>query len=236
MEQRYGCTCCPVCNAVRESLLCTQCGFDESSNYEKHFTLRKLSPQTPSVELRKREWLLEPFKMIYCPSCSGTRFSMNLGNDVMNWYCSECGSMITSDQIQDQRNKFTEKRNQIMQGLIDCQSRTAQVQDSILMRHHLRTAHRHLATGHNHFTVIYKDGTVSVFGNQNFDEAFLKTRDIASVAIGRTHIVALQGDNTVISAGDTMMDKCDVSAWKDVYEKEFGIKTSQKRWDTNEIH
>lgn len=46
---------CPVCGKKNQSMMCPECGFDSSRDYEKYPTLAPVG-KTPAVSARKKEW------------------------------------------------------------------------------------------------------------------------------------------------------------------------------------
>lgn len=68
---------CPVCGRASSTLLCSNCGFDGSCNYEAYPSLKALSAQIPSIRARKADLAEREKDLLRCPACGSTSLSVD---------------------------------------------------------------------------------------------------------------------------------------------------------------
>lgn len=90
---------CPVCEKEHtQGLVCDNCGFDLSRDYEQNRTLCSIVPRhTEPISVYKVKWRQKQTDTsapgtLVCPKCGGTRFSI-LTND-QKFVCADCGTNI----------------------------------------------------------------------------------------------------------------------------------------------
>lgn len=82
---------CPVCERENEQLLCDNCGFDGSCDYESYPTLKPINGTVDSVSARQKK--LRP--VIACPQCGGTNIHTRHKDRVH--ICLLCGYSFSDD-------------------------------------------------------------------------------------------------------------------------------------------
>ena len=72
-------------------------------------------------------------------------------------------------------------------------------------------------TGRDHTVVLYEDGTVTAYGNNEYGQCDVRTwRNIVDISCGDYHTVGVRSDGTVLSAGRRGEGQCDTNSWYNV--------------------
>ena len=91
---------CPVCEKEQvQGLVCDDCGFDASCNYEQNQTLCSALPKhAEPISVRAAKWrqqkqtvVLAPGALV-CPKCGGKNFSFLV--DDVEFMCADCGAKM----------------------------------------------------------------------------------------------------------------------------------------------
>lgn len=77
---------CPVCAKVNSDMICGNCGYDASLNYETFPTLLPVNGQ--SLSSRRTDWEIMQKNYYRCPICGGRQFYFNQDNDKL--VCVKC--------------------------------------------------------------------------------------------------------------------------------------------------
>lgn len=87
---------CPVCNSPIIGILCEECGFDRSMDYENYPTLAPLPQNLPSVSSRIRQHGAASASLFSCPGCGGKQFSISI--PLRACVCTGCGEAVGLDR------------------------------------------------------------------------------------------------------------------------------------------
>ena len=78
---------------------------------------------------------------------------------------------------------------------------------------------KQLAVGYAHVAMINENGTVTAFGNNEYNQCDTADwKSIIKVAAGDFHTVGLQRNGTVVAAGDNKYGQCNVGSWRNITE------------------
>ena len=76
-----------------------------------------------------------------------------------------------------------------------------------------------IAVGHAHVAILNDDGTVSVYGNNQYGQCNTKNwKEITKVSAGDFHTVAIKKDGTVLATGDNTYGQCNVENWRQIVD------------------
>ena len=78
---------CPVCEKESSSLLCQNCGFDSSCNYEAYPSLKTISGRVDSIRARKAALEEKQKDLLRCPACGSTSLSVDKS---LQFSCNSC--------------------------------------------------------------------------------------------------------------------------------------------------
>ena len=81
---------CPVCDKKCETLLCPECGFDGSGDYERFPTFARPARLPEAIGRRKALWLEGQKDLLLCEKCGGRRFTLSFSEK--NFTCASCGA------------------------------------------------------------------------------------------------------------------------------------------------
>lgn len=82
---------CPACRKTSSTVICNNCGFDCSRDYE-HYPTFSLLPFSSYTVSKLRERQCGPIRRLRCPVCEGTDFHIDLSED--HFICAKCGHML----------------------------------------------------------------------------------------------------------------------------------------------
>lgn len=100
---------CPVCAKENNSLLCTQCGFDGSCDFEQYPSLSQPAEAFDSVSRRKKVILETEKNILHCPSCGKTQFSVDF--ERQQYLCVSCNHRFSINPNNDQREETRAPQN-----------------------------------------------------------------------------------------------------------------------------
>lgn len=190
---------CPVCQQSSESLLCGNCGFDDSRNFEKYPTLGKFTAGAESISRLQAQQVPQNKDLLLCPACGSFRFCYDLRNS--SFQCLTCRAVLSEAQVQSLKSSQLPKLQSSSSlkgysaiaagGKLKGQSNVSDWKDLVAV-----------AAGWFYTVGLKKDGTV-LFAGPLYSR--LRTvedwKNIVALAASAEQAVGLREDGTVVSAG-----------------------------------
>ena len=187
---------CPVCKTENETLLCKNCGFDGSCDFENYATLSMVPENLKAVSSLKyeRQKMLETYSL--CPNCGGYTFYLNKKD--FTCVCANCNTPL--------------KDTYFVNGLF---------KDNFIKNNKVsvtnKKEYRRISAGLNHTVVVLRNRRAAAVGDNEDGQCNVDSwEDIISVSAGNSHTVGLKSDGTVVAAGDNSHGQCNVGNWKDI--------------------
>lgn len=229
---------CPVCDKENETLLCGQCGFDGSMDYERYPTVDKVTAQAISGQKTAYNSMMQDYYR--CTGCGGRQFYLDQKR--MALVCIPCG------KAQDIPSQIV-----IPQAISDDAFLTVPPGNSILSTP-TSPIHSFISAGAYNTSAIKNDGTILITGqvfaqlqgrrwekivafsvgdryiaglkddghvvatgaNSQLNSVVSQWENMVSIDIGSNHIVGLRADGTVDAFGSNLHKQCDVSSWANI--------------------
>ena len=88
---------CPVCEEISNTMLCENCGFDGSRDYEHYPSFAPVGAAAKAISEQREIWNRQFADNLRCGSCGERRFVIGLSNGAIR--CFNCGTEIGYDQI-----------------------------------------------------------------------------------------------------------------------------------------
>lgn len=226
---------CPVCGKENETLVCKECGYDMSGNYEKFPTLSLIKKTPNSIEFLKKEYN-KKFEGLYkCPVCGKTNFNYVLADRLL--VCSECKNPL-EDIICSKKRKINTDFRKINEKLSRSKGTNSDktpvndntkdnffYDDEVTISDLAKKKWNYerwkdivaVSAGGEHTVGLRKDGTVVAVGkNYNGQCDVSSWRNIVAISAGYSHTVGLKRDGRVVATGWNWSGECNVSEWKDI--------------------
>lgn len=199
---------CPVCGKDNETLLCAQCGFDGSMDYEAHPTLSKVTAQAVSERKAARDGAMQDYYC--CTGCGGRQFYLNKEN--LQPVCVSCGRV---KKLAPAAAATPEVR--IDTPVISQIAAIPHPDEHITFRLPVGYRGNTIAAGTWHTVAVRADGSVVATGDNDRGQCYVSGwRDVVAVAAGWSHTVGLCANGTVVAVGDNDHGQRNVSGWNDI--------------------
>lgn len=224
---------CLVCGKENSTLLCENCGFDESSNYYKYPTLSRVPPRTVRKERLLKYGKKEDFengknRVLHCTKCGGTDFCIVLPH--MEIQCANCRSSPrnikcieksafdnnrTDNEIKDFGFNLNGSKGFVNNGFNNSNDRI--VTENLFSECEGWRDIISVSAGSEHIVGLRKNGTVVACGNNNFGQCNTADwSDIAAISAGAFHTVGIRKNGTAVAVGKDTDGQCQVYSWRDI--------------------
>ncbi len=184
---------CPVCKTENETLLCKNCGFDSSCDFENYATLSMVPDNLKAVSSLKyeRQKMLETYSL--CPNCGGYTFYLNKKD--FTCVCANCNTPL--------------KDTYFVNGLF---------KDNFIKNNNVSVSnkkeYRRISAGLNHTVVVLRNRRAAAVGDNEDGQCNVDSwEDIISVSAGNSHTVGRKRDGTVVAVGWNAFGQCGVEGW-----------------------
>lgn len=205
---------CSVCKGEKETMICANCGFDESMNYEKYPTLTVHKKQVDSISKRVNNYHfpweaagigdLYKFELLSVNAWHGVGKAQK---DIAEFYF-DCSELERYRFWKDQAEKsgYTVERSELGKNWNN--QKTADIFNSIKNNDKKEIVITDICAGGFNTVVSLSDGTCVSTKILNLlfswgQDKVSEWKDIIDISIGRCHTVGLKKDGTVISTSVT---------------------------------
>ncbi len=174
---------CPICGTEYDELLCLECGYDLSRDYEQFPTLAKIGP-VDSVVGRKMQWEAEQKDWFCCPNCGGKTFRLRITEGAA--VCTDCGKVSQTPGLGQGTLRVPAVRTAEM-------PKAAESQKPKICQ---------IAATLNHAAALWTDGTVTAAGKNDDGQCDVSEwKDMVSIAVHGDSTVGLRADGVILIAG-----------------------------------
>lgn len=195
---------CPVCNKENKTVICGECGFDISRNYECFSTISLPVGAISAIQAQRTTWEKKKYPDCWiCSACGGISF--RIGKEDARAVCVRCGKGYPL------KLKAAKKTKEIKEKAPES-PKLLQLEPSPAL--HVFQKLPVIAIGEGHMVVLRRDGTVDAFGDNKFGQCSVRNwNNMVAIAASGFHTVGLRWNGQVSATGWNEFGQCNVSDW-----------------------